>query len=106
MWGEGDDFTYPDDFNFDVGDGAGNVEPINPDETVKVTIYPNAKEKNMSITLFVLPTSTVKQVMGEINDITNIEGGTFGLFNLINGEKLSEASLVSECPSEMHSSSR
>ena len=38
VWGEGDDFTYLADFNFDVGDGAGYVESINPDEMVKVTI--------------------------------------------------------------------
>ena len=101
VWGEGDDFTFLADYNFDVGDGTGYIEPINRDEAVEVVIYPNTKDKNMRIKLFFLPTATVKQVMDEINDITNIETGTFGLFNPINGEKLSEASLVSECPSEM-----
>ena len=39
--------------------------------------------------------------MYETCDITHVEYGDFGLFGPINGEKLSETSLVSECPSEM-----
>ena len=97
----GDDFTYLADYNFDVGDGAGYVEPINRDATVKVSIYPNAKDKRMVINLLVLPTQTVKHIMHEISDITDIKSGTFDLHNAINDKKLSETSLVSECPSKM-----
>ena len=77
MWGEGDDFAYLANYDFYVGDGAGYVEPSTHEQKVKVTIYPNAKDKRMLINLLVMPTNTVKQVKDEICDITNIESGTY-----------------------------